>query len=203
MPRSSTVSIRQRFAIDLVPEGLPFQQFHGDEGSPIGLIDFVDGADVRVVQRGRSLGLPPKTAESLGVVGEFVGKELEGDVATELEVLSLVHHAHAPTPDPAEDAVIGNRLILRFGGVDTNRMVSARPRKVNIRGHSLCEAEILHELTLFTGTSEMWHADFAVHRYVADAKILDVSSAIRKLSRGGYSGIRSDPPNEMTPWLGL
>jgi len=36
----------------------------------------MDRADVRVVQRGRSLGLPLETAESLHVVCEFVGKEL-------------------------------------------------------------------------------------------------------------------------------
>src|SRR5689334_8556081 len=71
-----------QLATDYVPECLPFQQFHGDEGSPIGLVNLVDRADVRVVQRGRSLGLTLKTAEGLYVVGEFVGKELQSDVAT-------------------------------------------------------------------------------------------------------------------------
>ncbi len=85
----------QRLASDPVPERLPLQQFHGDEGSPIGLVDLVDRADVRVVQGGRSFGLPLETAESLRVVGEFVGKELQGDVATELQVFRLVDHTHA------------------------------------------------------------------------------------------------------------
>src|SRR5947207_12122463 len=58
----------QRLAIDLVPERLPLQQFHGDEGSPINLIDFVNRADVRVVQGGRCLGL---TAESLQCLWSF------------------------------------------------------------------------------------------------------------------------------------
>jgi hypothetical protein len=31
-------------------------------------------------------------------------------VATELEVFRLVDYAHAPAADPAEDAVMGNRL---------------------------------------------------------------------------------------------
>ena len=69
-----------------------------------------------MVQRGRSLGLPLETAESLCVVGEFVGKELQGDVATELEVFGLVDDAHAPTADLAEYAVMGNRLPHGLGG---------------------------------------------------------------------------------------
>jgi hypothetical protein len=91
-------------------------QFHGNEGSPIGIVNFVDRADVRVVQGGRGFGFPLKTAESLRVVGEFVGKELQGDVATELEVFRFVHHTHAPTPNLAEDAVMGNGLPHGLGG---------------------------------------------------------------------------------------
>ena len=99
-----------------MPERLPLQKFHGDEGSPIVLANFVDRADVRVVQRGRSLGLAPEAAEGLWVVGEIVGKELQRDVATKLEVFSLVDDTHAAAADPAEDAVMGNRLTHGLGG---------------------------------------------------------------------------------------
>jgi hypothetical protein len=71
----------QRLATYHVPKRLPLQQFHGDEGSPIGLVDLVDRADVRVIQGGRGLGLTLEATESLWVVGEVVGKELQGDVA--------------------------------------------------------------------------------------------------------------------------
>ena len=103
-------------ARDAVAEGLALQQFHGDEGSPIGLVNLVDGADVRVVQRGRSLGLPLETAESLCIVGKVVGKELQGDVATELQVFRLVHHTHAPATDLEEYAVMGDGLPNGLGG---------------------------------------------------------------------------------------
>ena len=72
-----------------------------------------------MVQRGRGLGLPLEAAEGLRILGEFVGKELQGDVATELEVFRLVHHTHAPAADPAEDAVMGNRLPYGLGRMDT------------------------------------------------------------------------------------
>jgi hypothetical protein len=46
----------------------------------------------------------------LGIVGEFVEKELQGHVTAQLKIFGLVHRAHAPAPDPAEDAVVGDRL---------------------------------------------------------------------------------------------
>ncbi len=101
----------QRLAINLVPERLPLQQFHGNKSSPIRLVNFVDGADVRVVQGGRSLGLPLETAESLCIVGEFFGKELEGDVAIELEVFRFVDHTHAPAAQLPQDAVMRDGVI--------------------------------------------------------------------------------------------
>ena len=103
-------------AADPVPQCVPVKQFHCYEDSSINLVDFVDGANVWVVQRGRSFGFSLKTAESLSNVGEFFGEELQGDVATELEVFGLVHNAHAPTADPAEDAVMGNGLPHGLGG---------------------------------------------------------------------------------------
>ncbi|HXW90498.1 MAG TPA: hypothetical protein VEK33_08120 [Terriglobales bacterium] len=48
--------------------------------------------------------------ESLCVVGKIIGKGLQSEVTTQLQVFRLVHHAHAPAADPAEDAVMGNRL---------------------------------------------------------------------------------------------
>jgi hypothetical protein len=58
----------------------------------------------------RSLGFPLKTAEGLCIVGEFVRKELQGDVATQLQVFRLVHHTHATPADLSKDAVMGNGL---------------------------------------------------------------------------------------------
>src|SRR3954454_4389229 len=100
----------QRPATDPMPEGLPVQQFHGDEGSPLDFVYFVNGADVRMVQGGRCLCLPLKTTEGLRVVGEFVWKELQGDMATQLQVFSLIHYPHAPATDLTDDAVVQYRL---------------------------------------------------------------------------------------------
>src|SRR6202020_1604045 len=102
-------------ARDAVPEWLPLQQFNRDEASPTGLVDLIDRADVRVVQRGCGFGFSLETAESLYVLGEFVGQKLQGDVAAESQVLGFIYDAHAPAANFAKDAVVGNRLTHGLG----------------------------------------------------------------------------------------
>ncbi len=65
-----------------------------------------------------------KRLRACAIVGEVVGKELQGDVAAELEILRLVHHTHAPAADLAQDAVMGNRLPHGWEGVDTGENVT-------------------------------------------------------------------------------
>ena len=45
--------------------------------------DFVNRADVLVIQRRRSFGFSLEPTESLCIVGEFIRKELQGNVAAE------------------------------------------------------------------------------------------------------------------------
>ena len=52
----------------------------------------------------------------MGIIGEFVGKELQGDVATKLKVFRFIHNTHAPAADLAEYAVMRNRLPHGLGG---------------------------------------------------------------------------------------
>ena len=103
-----------------MPERLTLQQFHRDEGSPIGIVNLVDGADVRVVQRGRGLGFPLKTAEGLCVLGELVGKKLQGNLATELQVFRLVDNTH-----PAAAQLLHN-VIVRDGLADHSELPDLR-----------------------------------------------------------------------------
>jgi len=93
------------------------------------------GCHIRdAAEASRSFGLPLEAAEGLCVVGEVVGKELEGNMATELQVFRLVHNAHAPAADPAEDAVMGDRLTngLRKRGHCVD-MLGGDEGKVNVR----------------------------------------------------------------------
>ena len=73
----------------------PFQQLHGDEGNVLEGIDLVDGADVRMVQRGGGACLALKALNRLGIASKTFRKEFQGHESAQLGVLRLVDHAHA------------------------------------------------------------------------------------------------------------
>ena len=55
----------------------PVQKLHRDEGLPIVLRDFIDGADVRMVQSRRGLRLTLEPRQRLGILGERIGQKLQ------------------------------------------------------------------------------------------------------------------------------
>src|ERR1700678_812521 len=68
------------------------EKLHDDEGLIAVLSDFVNGADVGMVQRRRSPGLTAETFESLRILRHVIRQELEGDEAAQFGVLGLVNH---------------------------------------------------------------------------------------------------------------
>ena len=109
------VSVSSGQAHDAMFEGLSVEEFHGDEGLAVFFIDFVNGADVGMVQGRGGLRLALKAAERLLVFGDIIGKKLEGDKTAELEVFRLVNDSHAPTAELFHNAVVGNRLAEHRG----------------------------------------------------------------------------------------
>jgi hypothetical protein len=72
--------------------------------------DFIDGADVGMVEGGSRLRLTVEAAQSLGVWGESVRKELQGNEAVELDVFGFVDHTHPASTKFFEDAVMRDGL---------------------------------------------------------------------------------------------
>ena len=66
-----------RAASQVITQGLPFQQLHHDEGLPFVLAEFVDGANIGMVQRRGSARLAFKTLQRLGIVAQFFRQELQ------------------------------------------------------------------------------------------------------------------------------
>ncbi len=72
--------------------------------------NFVNGADVGMVQRRGSLGFALKAGESLRVFGYVVGQELQSNEPAELHVLGFVDHTHPTAAEFLNDAVVRDGL---------------------------------------------------------------------------------------------
>jgi len=65
-----------------------------------------DGGQVGMVQRCQQLRLSLETSESLRILRERVGQELDRDLAVEGGVQRLPHHAHPTLADLLDQAVV-------------------------------------------------------------------------------------------------
>ena len=88
----------------------PIQKLHGDEGFTVLIVDFVDGADVRMIQCRGGLGFAPEAGECLRVFGDVIGQKLKGNEAAEVHVLSLINHTHPAAAEFLDDAVVRDGL---------------------------------------------------------------------------------------------
>ena len=70
------------------------------------LTDVINGTDVRMIQSGSGLGLPPKPFQGLAVLRQVFGQEFEGDEAVEAGILGLVNHTHTSAAEFFQDAVV-------------------------------------------------------------------------------------------------
>jgi hypothetical protein len=89
---------------------LPIQQLHGDKGLALVLADFVNGADVRVFERGGGAGFAMKALQRLPIARKLFGQKLQCDLAVKLSVFGLVDDTHASATEFFQDAIVGNGL---------------------------------------------------------------------------------------------
>jgi hypothetical protein len=91
--------IKETFCFQRTPENellqrLAFQVLHHDKGPPFVIADFVNGANVGMVESRRRPGFASKTLQRLIILGDVVGQKFQGDHAAKLSILSLVHDTH-------------------------------------------------------------------------------------------------------------
>src|SRR5207249_8670226 len=79
---------------DQVAQSLARQVLHHNERAALKFTDFVDRADVGVIERGSSASLAAETFERLSILGQVIRQKLERDKAAELGVFGLIHDAH-------------------------------------------------------------------------------------------------------------
>ena len=84
------------------------EKFHGDEMAAFEFVNFVDGADILVIQGGGSLSFALEAAEGQWIFGNVVGQKLESYKTTEVQVLGFIDHAHAAPTELLDDPVMGD-----------------------------------------------------------------------------------------------
>jgi hypothetical protein len=90
-------------------ERLAFEILHGDEEAAAILCDFVNRADVGMIQGGSGAGFTAETLEGRGVFGHIVGEKLQGNRAAEIDVFGFVDDAHSAAAKLLENAEVGDR----------------------------------------------------------------------------------------------
>src|SRR5215467_390417 len=76
----------ERAPRDAMLQGGTVEVLHGDKGLLAVPADFIDGANVRVVQGGSRASLAAEAFERLRIIGEFLGQEFEGHGPAEFGV---------------------------------------------------------------------------------------------------------------------
>ncbi len=101
---------RKRLAVDAFLERLPFEQLHHDEGPALVLADFVNDADVRMIQRRRGPRLTDKPLERGLVSRHFRRQELQRHRPAERRVLGFIDDAHPAAAQALTYPIFRNRL---------------------------------------------------------------------------------------------
>ena len=99
----------------------PIEEFHRQVGLPAVFANFVNRADIRMVQRRRRSRLTPESLERLRIRRQFIRKEFQRHMPAKIRILSLVHHTHPAAAKLLDHAVMrdgtaNRRLRLRHAG---------------------------------------------------------------------------------------
>src|SRR5436190_13605783 len=61
--------------------------------------------NVRMIERRERLRFAREASQAIGIAGEGVRKDLQGDVAIQLRVVCAIHFAHAACPEGGENLI--------------------------------------------------------------------------------------------------
>jgi len=107
------------------PQRSPGDQFHDNKAAGVAFADFVDGDDVRMIERGNRQCFLLEAAQAIGIVREFGGQELYRDFALQPRIFRQPDFAHAAFTQARKDSVlidaalrgIGQRIGQHRGGL--------------------------------------------------------------------------------------
>src|SRR5262249_24369913 len=97
----------ERLAGNQMTQGDAVHEFHGDERQAGVVADFINCADVGVVEGGSGLCFALKTFEGFRIPGQLVRHKLQRDKTAQTGVFGFVNNTHATTPQAFDNAIVG------------------------------------------------------------------------------------------------
>src|SRR3984893_17337 len=92
--------------MNLLAQGRTIDKLHGDEVHPVALADFMDGGDVRMIERRGGLCFLSEAPHAVLIRGEVSRQNLERNLAVKLGVLGEIDLAHATRTELGNDAIV-------------------------------------------------------------------------------------------------
>ena len=96
--------------IDQMFQRLAGKTLHHDEKVSFMLADFMNRANVGMVQCGSRTRFPPKTFKSLRIARGVVRKEFQRHEASQESIFGLVDNPHSTSTEQFDDPVMGDSL---------------------------------------------------------------------------------------------
>ena len=81
------------------------------------LADVVEGADVRVIERGRDARLAGEAGERLRIAGELGRQQLQRNLPAKAPIFGAIDDAHAAAAELVRDAVVRERAADHLIGI--------------------------------------------------------------------------------------
>src|ERR1700733_15352257 len=91
-------------------ERLALQQFHRDKSLAFALINFIDSADIGMVESGCRASLAAETFQALRIVSHIFRQELQSNEAAQARVFRLIHHAHPTASKLLNNSIMSDGL---------------------------------------------------------------------------------------------
>ena len=96
---------RQRSAREAIGKGGALDQLEDQRRHPIDVLEAVDRANVRMIERSKEAGFTGEAGTTLGVCCEVRREDLDGNVAPKLAVVRAIDLTHAAGTEQGRDLV--------------------------------------------------------------------------------------------------
>ena len=100
----------KRSILKMVAQRAALEPFEDEKAAPVVLADFVNRADVGMIQRRRHPRFARETFDGLRIARVFLRQKLQRDLAAEIQIFGEIDDSHAATAEFFKNAVVRDCL---------------------------------------------------------------------------------------------